>query len=535
MERASLESFRAFNQQDTGKRKMKHTEWIAVLDYGSQVTQLIARRIREHKVYCEIIRFDTPAAELAKRAPKGIILSGGPASVPADGSPKCDPALFDLGIPVLGICYGMQLTAHTLGGAVKSGLKREYGKAMMDIVNPSPLFDGLDRRQQVWMSHGDKVETMPAGFETVAQSDNCPFAAMQNPAKKIYGVQFHPEVVHTPTGAKMLGNFAIKICGCTGDWEMSRFIEDSIRSIREKVGTDHVLLGLSGGVDSSVVAALLHKAIGKQLHCVFVDTGLLRYNEARDVEKLFGDAFGIDLHTAHAQEIFLSKLAGVSDPEGKRKIIGKTFIDVFAEKAREVGNVKYLAQGTLYPDVIESISPIGGPSATIKSHHNVGGLPDDLQFDLIEPLRELFKDEVRAAGRELGLPDYVVERQPFPGPGLAVRILGDITKERVNLLQLADLRVREEIMNMPNNTDVWQYFAVLLPIQTVGVMGDDRTYENVVAVRAVESIDGMTADWYKLPYDVMDRISTRIINEVKGVNRVVYDISSKPPATIEWE
>ncbi|MDK2857881.1 MAG: hypothetical protein PWQ29_765 [Verrucomicrobiota bacterium] len=514
---------------------MKHHEWIAILDYGSQVTQLIARRIREQKVYCEIIRFDTKAEELAGRAPRGIILSGGPAGVADAGSPLCDPALFELGIPILGICYGMQLTAQTLGGKVHPGLKREYGKAMMQVTKDCPLFQGLEKELQVWMSHGDKVEAMPAGFEAVAESDNCPYAAMQNPAKKIYGVQFHPEVVHTPQGAKMLGNFAFNVCGCSGDWEMSKFIEDNIQAIRAKVGSDHVLLGLSGGVDSSVVAALLHKAIGPQLHCVFVDNGLLRYNEAQEVEELFGKAFGIDLHTAHAQDTFLDKLAGITDPEQKRKIIGKTFIDVFVEKARRVGNVKYLAQGTLYPDVIESISPIGGPSATIKSHHNVGGLPDDLNFELIEPLRELFKDEVRAVGRELGLPGYIVDRQPFPGPGLAVRILGDITQDRVALLQLADLRVREEILKMENHLDVWQYFAVLLPIQTVGVMGDDRTYENVVAVRAVESLDGMTADWYKLPYEVMDRISNRIINEVKGVNRVVYDISSKPPSTIEWE
>jgi GMP synthase (glutamine-hydrolysing) len=430
----------------------------------------------------------------------------------------------------------MQMTAQTLGGKVHRGLKREYGKAMMQVTKECPLFQGLEKNLQVWMSHGDKVEAIPAGFEAVAESDNCPYAAMQNAAKKIYGVQFHPEVVHTPQGAEMLGNFAYKICGCSGDWKMSKFIEDNINAIRAKVGSDHVLLGLSGGVDSSVVAALLHKAIGPQLHCVFVDNGLLRYNEAREVEELFGKAFGIDLHTAHAQDVFLDALAGVTDPEKKRKIIGKTFIDIFAEKARSLsGKVKYLAQGTLYPDVIESVSPIGGPSATIKSHHNVGGLPADLKFDLIEPLRELFKDEVRAVGRELGLPSYVVDRQPFPGPGLAVRILGDITRERVDLLQLADLRVREEILKMPNHLDVWQYFAVLLPIQTVGVMGDDRTYENVVAVRAVQSLDGMTADWYKLPYEVLDSISNRIINEVKGVNRVVYDISSKPPSTIEWE
>ncbi len=515
---------------------MNHPEWIAILDYGSQVTQLIARRIREQKVYCEIIRFDTRAEELAKRAPKGIILSGGPCSVPDSDSPKCDPALFDLGIPILGICYGMQLTAHALGGAVRPGLKREYGKATMRITKDSPLFKGLSPDLQVWMSHGDKVEAMPKGFEAVAESDNCPFAAMQDASRKIYGVQFHPEVVHTPQGKEMLWNFAFGICGCTGDWEMSRFIDDTVARVRETVGDNHVLLGLSGGVDSSVVAALLHKAIGDQLHCVYVDNGLMRYRETEEIEDLFGRAFGIDLHVARAGGIFLSKLAGVSDPEKKRKIIGGTFIEVFAEKARSLSDkVKFLGQGTLYPDVIESVSPIGGPSATIKSHHNVGGLPDDLQFKLIEPLRELFKDEVRAVGRELGLPSYVVDRQPFPGPGLAVRIIGDITPERIEILQQADLRVREEIMKMPNHLDVWQYFAVLLPIQSVGVMGDNRTYENVVAVRAVESRDGMTADWYKLPYEVLDSISNRIINEVRGVNRVCYDISSKPPSTIEWE
>jgi GMP synthase (glutamine-hydrolysing) len=515
---------------------MNHPEWIAILDYGSQVTQLIARRIREQKVYCEIIRFDTSADELKKRAPKGIILSGGPCSVPDADSPKCDPALFDLGIPILGICYGMQLTAHTLGGSVHRGAKAEYGKAMMTITKDSPLFKGLAPDIQVWMSHGDKVEAMPEGFEVVAESDNCPLAAMQNLERNIYGVQFHPEVVHTPQGKEMLWNFAFKVCKCSGDWEMSKFIESTVKQIQDQVGDDHVLLGLSGGVDSSVVAALLHKAIGDQLHCVYVDNGLMRYRETEEIEELFGSAFGIDLHVARAGDLFLSKLAGISDPEQKRKIIGNTFIDVFAEKARGLSDkVKFLGQGTLYPDVIESVSPIGGPSATIKSHHNVGGLPDDLQFELVEPLRELFKDEVRAVGRELGLPSYVVDRQPFPGPGLAVRIIGDITPERIEVLQQADLRVREEIMSMPNHLDVWQYFAVLLPIQSVGVMGDDRTYENVVAVRAVESRDGMTADWYKLPYDVMDSISNRIINEVRGVNRVCYDISSKPPSTIEWE
>jgi len=515
---------------------MNHLEWIAILDYGSQVTQLIARRIREQKVYCEIIRFDTSAEELKKRAPKGIILSGGPCSVPDADAPRCDPALFEFGIPILGICYGMQLIAHTLGGAVQPGPKREYGKATLQITQKSPLFQGLETSLQVWMSHGDKVDILPENFEVVAKSDNCPFAAIQDFDRNLFGVQFHPEVVHTPQGGAMLWNFAFKICGCSGDWAMRQFVEEHIAAIRTQVGSEHVLLGLSGGVDSSVVAALLHQAIGDQLHCVFVDNGLLRYREVEEVEELFGNAFGIDLIVAHAGELFLDPLAGVIDPEEKRKIIGNTFVDVFAEKARELGaKIKFLAQGTLYPDIIESISPIGGPSATIKSHHNVGGLPDDLQFDLIEPLRELFKDEVREVGRELGLPGYVVDRQPFPGPGLAVRIIGDITPERIEILQQADLRVREEILKMETHLEVWQYFAVLLPIQTVGVMGDDRTYENVVAVRAVESRDGMTADWYKLPYDVMDSISNRIINEVKGVNRVCYDISSKPPSTIEWE
>ncbi|HAS83654.1 MAG TPA: GMP synthase (glutamine-hydrolyzing) [Verrucomicrobia bacterium] len=515
---------------------MPQKNWIAVLDFGSQVTQLIARRIREQKVYCEILRFDTPAATLKARAPKGIILSGGPCSVPDAGSPACDPALFDTGIPILGICYGMQLTAHLLGGKVHASAKREYGKAMMRITTPdSPLFTGLDSTLQVWMSHGDKVEKLPDGFSVTADSENCAFAAMQNPQKKIYGVQFHPEVIHTPQGAEMLWNFAYTICGCEADWEMTSFIEHTVASVRQRVGDKQVLLGLSGGVDSSVVAALLHKAIGKQLHCVFVDNGLLRLNEVHDVETLFGNAFGIDLHVARAGDTFLAALHGVTDPETKRKIIGKVFIDTFAEKARQIGPVDFLAQGTLYPDVIESISPIGGPSATIKSHHNVGGLPADLKFALIEPLRELFKDEVREVGRALGLPGYVVDRQPFPGPGLAVRIIGAITAERLRILREADLRVREEIMKMENHLDVWQYFAVLLPIQSVGVMGDDRTYEHVIAVRAVESRDGMTADWYKLPYAVMDSISNRIINEVKGVNRVVYDISSKPPSTIEWE
>jgi len=514
---------------------MQNHDWIAILDFGSQVTQLIARRIREQKVYCEILRYDTPAEEILARNPRGIVLSGGPCSVPDDNSPKCDPKIFETGIPILGICYGMQLTAFALGGSVLASPEREYGKAMIHIDEATGIFEGLDTDLQVWMSHGDKVTGLPEGFTGIANSDNCAYAAMLNSQKQIYGVQFHPEVVHTPQGAKMLRNFSHNVCGCKGDWEMATFIEETIRAVRERVGSDHVILGLSGGVDSSVVAALLHKAIGPQLHCVFVDNGLLRHEEVKDVEELFGNAFGIDLHVSRTADVFLDRLKGITDPEQKRKIIGSTFIDIFAEEARTLGPIKFLAQGTLYPDVIESISPLGGPSATIKSHHNVGGLPEDLNFQLIEPLRELFKDEVRVVGRELGLPSYVVDRQPFPGPGLAVRIIGDITAERLEVLRQADLRVREEIMKMENHLDVWQYFAVLLPIQSVGVMGDDRTYENVLAVRAVQSRDGMTADWFKLPYEVMDSISNRIINEVRGVNRVVYDISSKPPATIEWE
>ncbi|AKJ64148.1 glutamine-hydrolyzing GMP synthase [Kiritimatiella glycovorans] len=517
------------------KISIRPDEWVAVLDFGSQLTQLIARRVREHKVYCEIVPHDTPADELRRRNPKGLILSGGPASVLDEGSPSCDPALFDLGIPVLGICYGMQLTSRLLGGTVEPGRKREYGKAIMTIDHPDALFQGLAPDLQVWMSHGDKVDTPPEGFRPMAHSDNCSVAAMMHPERRIFGLQFHPEVVHTPQGAEMLWNFCFRICGCRGEWEMSAFIEAATEAIRERVGDHHVICGLSGGVDSSVTATLVHRAIGDRLHCVFVDNGLLRYREAAEVEDLFRDVLGVDLHTAHTAPQFLERLEGVIDPEQKRKIIGRTFIEVFAERARALGPVRFLAQGTLYPDVIESVSPVGGPSATIKSHHNVGGLPEDLEFDLVEPLRELFKDEVRLVGRELGLPSYVVDRQPFPGPGLAVRILGAVDEERLDILREADLRVREEIMKMENYLDVWQYFAVLLPVQSVGVMGDDRTYENVIAVRAVQSLDGMTADWYKLPHDVLDRISNRIINEVRGVNRVVYDISSKPPSTIEWE
>jgi GMP synthase (glutamine-hydrolysing) len=510
-------------------------DWIAILDFGSQYTQLIARRIREQHVYCEILPHSTTAATLRTRAPKGVILSGGPASVLAEGSPSCDPALFDLPVPVLGICYGMQLMGRLLGGEVQAGESREYGHALIRVIEPAGLFRTMPDTLSVWMSHGDQVRTPPPGFVVRASTPTCPVAAMEDPARRRFALQFHPEVVHTPRGTELLERFLFDACGCAGDWKMSTFIEESLRRIREQVGDGQVLLGLSGGVDSSVVAALLHRAIGPRLHCVFVDNGVLRYREAEQVEDMFGRAFGIDLRVARSADRFLGKLRGVTDPEAKRKIIGGTFIDVFAAEARTFGKVDFLAQGTLYPDVVESVSAWGGPSATIKSHHNVGGLPSDLQFKLIEPLRELFKDEVRALGRELGLPEHLVERQPFPGPGLAVRILGEVTAERVAILQQADLRVQEELQRLPNYRDIWQAFAVLLPVQTVGVMGDERTYENVCAVRAVQSLDGMTADWFRLPHETLDAIARRIINEVRGINRVVYDISSKPPSTIEWE
>lgn len=514
---------------------MKAHDWIAILDFGSQYSQLIARRIREQKVYCEIMRHDTTADALRVNPPKGLVLSGGPASVLTAGAPDCDPNLFALGIPVLGICYGMQLMAHRLDGTVQPGNHREYGRAVISITSPAGLFQDVPTELPVWMSHGDQVDTLPSGFQTLARTPSCPHTAIADIERGFYGLQFHPEVVHTTQGRDILRRYLFDVCACAGDWTMSQFIEESVATIRDTVGADHVLCGLSGGVDSSIAAALLHRAIGDQLHCVFVNNGLLRYGEAEQVEQTFGDAFGMDLHVANAQDVFLDRLAGVIDPEQKRKLIGNTFIEVFTEEARRIGPMRFLAQGTLYPDVIESISPIGGPSATIKSHHNVGGLPADLAFELIEPLRELFKDEVRELGRALGVPDAIVDRMPFPGPGLAVRILGEVTRERVALLQQADLRVQDELVQLDDYLEIWQAFAVLLPIQTVGVMGDERTYENVVAVRAVSSLDGMTADWYRLPYDTLGAISNRIINEVRGINRVVYDISSKPPATIEWE
>jgi GMP synthase (glutamine-hydrolysing) len=514
---------------------MQAHNWIAILDFGSQYSQLIARRVREQNVYSELLRFDTSPEVLAQRKPSGIILSGGPSSVFAEGAPLADPGIYELGIPVLGICYGMQMTAKLLEGGVQPGDAREFGNSRIGITDPSPLFDGLDTELDVWMSHGDQVQALPAGFRVMASTGTCPVAAMGNDERRIYGLQFHPEVVHTKRGTDILRQFVFDVCGCAGDWEMAQFIRESVAAIRAEVGDQHVVCGLSGGVDSSVVACLLHKAIGDQLHCIFVDNGLLRHEEAEEVERTFGETFGMDLHVSHAQKRFLDALAGVTEPEEKRKQIGGVFIDIFAEEARKLGDVKFLAQGTLYPDVIESLSPIDGPSAMIKSHHNVGGLPDDLHFKLIEPVRELFKDEVRALGRELKMPDSIIDRQPFPGPGMAVRIVGDVTEERVQLLQQADLRVQEEIRKLENYKDIWQSFAVLLPVQSVGVMGDSRTYENVAALRIVESQDGMTADWCRIPYETLATISNRIINEVRGINRVVFDISSKPPATIEWE
>ncbi len=513
---------------------MQHN-WIAILDFGSQYTQLIARRTREQQVYSEIIRFDTSAATLRERKPSGIILSGGPNSVFEEGAPLCDPAIFELGIPVLGICYGMQLTAKTLGGVVKPGEHREYGHTSIEGAVGSALFAGIPGDFDVWMSHGDQVATLPPGFTVSARSLSCPHAAMQHETKKFYALQFHPEVVHTQHGDKIIKNFLFKICGCAGDWKLTSWVEETVQKLKDQVGQEHVVLGLSGGVDSSVVAVLLHRAIGDRLHCIFVDNGLARAGEDKQVEEMFREKAGMDVHVARAAERFYAALKGVTDPEQKRKIIGREFINVFAEEARRFKDCKFLGQGTIYPDIIESVSPTKGPSHTIKSHHNVGGLPPDLKFQLVEPLRELFKDEVRAVGRVMGMDNDLLDRQPFPGPGLGVRILGEVNAENVRLLQQADMRVQEEMRKLPNYKQIWQSFAVLLPVKSVGVMGDQRTYENVCALRVVESVDAMTADWSRVPYDTLARISNRIINEVRGINRVVYDISSKPPATIEWE
>ncbi len=508
---------------------------VLILDFGSQYTQLIARRIREEHVYCEIHPCNESWEKIRDFAPSAIILSGGPSSVYQKDPPTADKRILDLNVPILGICYGMQWLSQALGGQVEAGRVREYGPAKIRILKKYSLFDGFQEDEtSVWMSHGDHVTTLPEGFESYAQSGNGLQAAIGDPQRKIYGLQFHPEVVHSARGRDLLKNFLFKVCGLTGDWSMASFVEQKIQEIRDQVGSGRVICAVSGGVDSSVMAALLHKAIGDQLDALFIDNGLLRKNEGERVLELFQKHMNVKLKKIDASERFLEKLKDVVDPEKKRKIIGNEFISVFEEEAKRHSDAKFLAQGTLYPDVIESVS-FRGPSVTIKSHHNVGGLPEKMNLKLVEPFRELFKDEVRAIGRLIGVPDEIIDRQPFPGPGLAVRILGEITKERLEILKNADDVVMAEIKKARLYTKIWQSFAVLLPVKTVGVMGDNRTYENVIAVRAVESQDGMTADWVRLPYELLAVISSRIINEVRGVNRVVYDISSKPPATIEWE
>lgn len=510
-------------------------ELVLVMDFGSQTAQLIARRVREQNVFCQVVRHDLAADRIRKLNPKGIILSGGPASVYGPGAPTIDPEIFELNVPILGICYGMQITCHTLGGKILPVHAREFGRAPCTQISKEPLFEGIARTFTAWMSHGDQVETLASDFETIASTSTCPNAAVRHKSRVIYGLQFHPEVTHTQFGGHLLANFVLQVCGCEGTWRISSLIDQQKERIRKIVGTDQVICGLSGGVDSSVVAALISSAIGDQLSCIFVDNGMLRKDERQQVEEQFSKHFKTDLHVVDARERFLGELAGVTDPQQKRKIIGKVFIDVFRDEAKSIPNAKYLAQGTLYPDVIESGANPDGPAATIKSHHNVGGLPTELGFELIEPLRDLFKDEVRRMGLELGLPDVMVWRHPFPGPGLAVRCLGEVTEERLSIIREADAILIEELHIAGIYRDIQQAFVVLLPVQSVGVMGDDRTYENVAAIRAIQSEDFMTADWYQFPYDILAKISTRIINSVRGINRVVYDVSSKPPATIEWE
>jgi len=518
---------------------------ILILDFGSQYTQVIARRIRECQVYSEIVRFNITAAEVVEGKPNGIILSGGPASVYDTGAPQIDPEIFSLGIPILGICYGLQLMAYHLGGEVEFSHRREYGAGLLQVTKDSLLFDGIGPQLDIWSSHGDKLTAAPRGFRTVARTENSDFAAVEDAERKLYGLLFHPEVAHTPRGKEILRNFLFHVCHCTMDWTMGSFIEEACARLRRQVGDEQVVLGLSGGVDSSVVAALLHKAIGDQLTCIFVNNGLLRAREEEVVQRVFGENFHIKLKYVDASDRFLAALKGVTEPETKRKIIGNEFIRAFengiaelnSEGANKAKNRKFrfLAQGTLYPDVIESVAIGGNPAHVIKSHHNVGGLPEKMHFELVEPVRQLFKDEVRQVGLQLGLPKEIVQRQPFPGPGLAVRILGEVTPERLRILRNADTIVTSEMEASDWYYRVWQSFAVLLPVQSVGVMGDQRTYENTIALRIVESLDGMTADWVRLPYELLARISNRISNEVKGVNRVCYDISSKPPSTIEWE
>ncbi|MEZ5901148.1 MAG: glutamine-hydrolyzing GMP synthase [Hyphomicrobiaceae bacterium] len=514
------------------------TDTVLIVDFGSQVTQLIARRVRETGVYCEIHPFQNATAAFDKLKPKAVILSGGPASVTEDASPRAPEAVFTANIPVLGICYGQQTMAAQLDGKVESGHHREFGRALVEVMRDSPLFEGVwvkGERHQVWMSHGDRVTKLPSGFEVIATSENAPFAAVADEKRRFYAVQFHPEVVHTPDGARLLSNFVHRIADLKSDWTMSAYRKEMTARIRAQVGNERVICGLSGGVDSAVAAVLIHEAIGDQLTCVFVDHGLMRQGEAEEVVGLFRDHYNIPLVHVDASQQFLTALAGVADPEQKRKTIGKHFIDVFEAEAKKIGGAKFLAQGTLYPDVIESVSFTGGPSVTIKSHHNVGGLPARMNMRLVEPLRELFKDEVRALGRELGLPEAFVGRHPFPGPGLAIRVPGEITHEKLDILRKADAIYLDEIRRAGLYDAIWQAFAVLLPVRTVGVMGDGRTYDHVLALRAVTSVDGMTADFFPFDMGFLGRTATRIINEVRGINRVVYDVTSKPPGTIEWE
>jgi GMP synthase (glutamine-hydrolysing) len=508
---------------------------ILIIDFGSQYNQLIARRVRENNVYCQIEPPNITVGAIKALAPEGIILSGGPASIYSKGSPRVDRGIFKLGIPVLGICYGLQYMVDSLGGKVIGSTKREYGFAELSVKKQKGIFSGVNKKTQCWMSHGDSIGTLPDGFSVIASTSNTPVAAAEDVGRNFYGLQFHPEVVHTQAGKKILANFLFAVCHCKKTWSMKSFVNHAIEEIRRQVGSEKVILGLSGGVDSSVAAVLLHKAIGRQLTCVFVDNGVLRAGEAQRVIDMFKKNLQINLRFARSGKIFLKKLKGVTDPEKKRKIIGRTFIEVFDQEARKIKNVKFLAQGTLYPDLIESRSAFGGPSAVIKSHHNVGGLPKTMKLKLVEPLKHLFKDEVRLLGKELGLADDVVWRQPFPGPGLAIRIIGEVNAQRLSVLRKADTILIEEIRTANLYYSLWQSFTVLLPLKSVGIMGDQRTYENIVAIRAVTSDDAMTADWARLPQDILARISTRIINEVRGINRVVYDISSKPPSTIEWE